>query len=168
MRKTSCKRGFTLIELLVVVLIIGILAAVALPQYKVAVAKSRVGSMLATMGSLAQAQEVYYLTHGQYGTAAYLDVEIPAECDKLDDANFKCGRHFVLNTNSDGRVNLNYCPDNNQSTQTCLDKRVIHITFRPQYYSTNSTESGKRLCVVYNNSSLGKAVCASLGGFNNG
>ena len=60
------KQAFTLIELLVVVLIIGILSAIALPQYEKAVEKSKAAQALTMLKSAYQAAVVYYMANGGY------------------------------------------------------------------------------------------------------
>ena len=72
--------GFTLIELLIVVLIIGILSAVAVPQYKKAVWKSRNATLKTILKSIRQAEDAYFMANGTYaGNFDELTLDLPLE-----------------------------------------------------------------------------------------
>ena len=89
------KKGFTLIELLVVVLIIGILAAVAVPQYKKAVEKAKYKQMLEIISPLAESMKRYFLETGTYPTSLeQLDVVVPGQKDKCSDGGIADYRHW--------------------------------------------------------------------------
>ena len=92
--KISCNGGFTLIELLVVVLIIGILAAVAVPQYRLAVEKAHFAEAVSQVKALVQAEKVYFLANGEY-TQNWEDLDISFS-GTLDDNVTQSNWYFSL------------------------------------------------------------------------
>ena len=91
-KKIKNLKGFTLLELLVVVLIIGILASIALPQYQMAVTKAKVASILPLMRRWKDALMEYKLQHGNYEVydGATLGVNWPSDWKNYDGSS-PCG-----------------------------------------------------------------------------
>ena len=87
LNKKNGEKGFTLIELLVVIIIIGILAAIALPSFLNQAAKARQSEAKTSVGSMVKSQEAYYLEKQQYATTfALLGAE--QGTIKTDTANY--------------------------------------------------------------------------------
>lgn len=177
-RKIMKNKGFTLIEVLVVVLIIGILAAIALPKYQHAMIKSQTATMLSLARSILDAEDRYYLANGRYiGDVSKLDIAIPSTCQHIfygsydnnnlrDGEMFSCGDLFILDNSAiDNRVSVNYCPKKNTSWNDCHPNRDFQIAFRGPDSSSETPNSRK--CMVFNNSSLGTKICSSYGEFKN-
>ena len=64
----AARRGFTLIELLIVVVIIGIIAAIAVPKFQNTKGKANAAAMKADLRNMASAQEAYFYEYASYGT----------------------------------------------------------------------------------------------------
>lgn len=146
-QNTGRLSGFTLIELLVVVLIIGILAAVAVPQYQIAVEKSRAAEALVMLRAIAHANQIYYMANGVYADKiSDLDVEVPGE---NTDYNRKRTKYFVYgSTHVDGTQAL------------ALTQR---LPYDSQYAMWITIENPNEIvCKKY--STLGQTICKNLSG----
>ena len=168
MRKEN-RKGFTLIELLVVILIIGILAAVALPQYQLAVMKSRFRSMFPLMRSIKDAQERYYLANGQYAVFfSDLDIDLPSSCVQYQENGniFYCGDWYIDN-GIDGPIprgilTVGFCPNQPGKTTnylTCWNHFVARVAL---YYDRSNTVANRGKTICTPSTSLGTKLCNTL------
>jgi prepilin-type N-terminal cleavage/methylation domain-containing protein len=105
------KKAFTLIELLVVILIIGILAAIAVPQYQKSVLKSQFVQMQLAANSWVKELEFYYLTNGSYPpdnhineTYAQINIQYPG-CTFGAQDQMTC-KNFILNPSYWGQTGV--------------------------------------------------------------
>ena len=146
------KKGFTLIELLVVVLIIGILSAVALPQYEQAVRKSRYTQLQTVAKTLAEAQDVYKLAVGDFSnTFDKLDVSLPANAQESADGSVATMGKFRF----DIWVN-------ESRTNGCITGSVDSVSYLHCFGSSLGTHI--RQCRVRKGVAKDAALCKSMGG----
>ena len=157
MNQRNTRRGFTLIELLVVVLIIGILAAVAVPQYQKAVEKARATEAVLTISTLEKAIDRWLLENGipssrtdflgdRSEDITYANLDIDLSC-KEEDSN-QCINAYRYSA---------YCD---------TDECVITATSRGSYYypivsiKDLTTHIWAHKCGYFD--SVSKAICDGL------
>ena len=150
-------KAFTLIELLVVVLIIGILAAVAVPQYQKAVERSRSREAISLLQSVYQAAKTYELSSGEWPDSFdELAVEIPwTGTEKWSTAG------YIKDTRSNGTWSLQIYKD----PSVALYKSIYLGRISGKYEGTGFNMNLNRAWACVERTSTGKVFTGNAGDY---
>ena len=150
--KNKFAKGFTLIELLVVVLIIGILAAIALPQYQMAVGKTKFSTLKTITKSLQQSAQRYYLVNNVYPNIySVLDIELDIKTERTLDF----GLEITTADNIICTIWTNTTPDYISCKRLILGNDIA--------YYVNRTTGLPLYCMVFGSASdkMANRLCAN-------
>ncbi len=158
--KKSKKQAFTLIELLVVVLIIGILAAVAVPQYQKAVEKSRLAEALLNIETVVKNVDLYVLEKGIDGGWHHPEKwTTDLSGGTWDDRNITyTTKYFVYNVWVYSGVDVYRCSGVCTGDADTDESNAIYNLF--QDYNKPINDNPKKACTGFN--AVGKSICKSL------
>ena len=140
------KKGFTLIELLVVVLIIGILAAIALPQYEKSVEKSRLTEGLINMRAMQDVLDAHLLTNG----FTYANLS-----DLGSDINVANSKYFYA---EDGSNTGGFCASS--MCRIILGRKGNKYQLNAEKFPSNPSVWVKKCWTC--STDIGKKICRSL------
>ena len=157
--RRKMKKGFTLIELLVVVLIVGILTAVALPQYQKAVEHANMVEAAVILRSIANANQLYYMQTGEYANEndiEKLDVQVPGQITTQILSNTRIStKNFIYSPTGSGLPYL--------ALAQRADNGVWRGTQKGYYLYISRTEPNRIRCSSYSQTpDLEKTLCDEL------
>ncbi len=153
------KKGFTLLELLVVVLIIGILAGIALPQYRYSVMKTKYMRMADMARVIKDAQERYFLAHGNYAkNFSDLDIDYTLEeTDPISEADY-AGEAGIID---DILIQLY----TTQAMVYWMKNNDLYMMYSLRLDNVNMWGGAHAMCAAYPDSGdMGKKICNSFPG----
>ena len=99
------KKGFTLVEVLIVVIIIGILAAIGIPQFATSIEKAKGGEARAGLGHVQTAEKIYYAENEAYSpNITDLDISLTNRywTFSIDTVNANSSKYLATATRSGG------------------------------------------------------------------
>ena len=130
-KRIFSNKAFTLIEILVVVLIIGILAAIALPKYQLSVGKTKYANLKTLTRSVYQSVLSYKLATNEFPPSFdVLDIKVPTNSGKELYCAYYTPEQYV------------HCKNNKI--------QISYILY---------TGSGKQACVTYNDNTIPNKIC---------